>query len=150
VKSELATFFEVFPNGTVWGNENGGGGYDTVLLGQADPAAIDIDALERRLSSPEYQPVAKSLYEVGFHSTLGLLATYAGQQSDLRPWLSGAEINRDGDLRLQYLAGMAVNNNREGAIYDQILNFRVYPERLFQGSDERKHALRALLTQPNP
>jgi len=150
VKSELATFFEAFPNGTVWGNENGGGGYDIVLLAQADGAAIDIDTLERRLSSPEYQRVAKSLYEVGFHSTLGLLATYAGQQSDLRPWLSGAEINRDGDLRLQYLAGMAVNNSREGAIYDQILNFRVYPEGLFRGSDERKHALRSLISQPNP
>jgi spermidine synthase len=150
VKSELATFFEVFPNGTVWGNENGGGGYDIVLLAQADGAVIDIDALERRLSSPEYQRVAKSLYDVGFHSTLGLLATYAGQQSDLRPWLTGAEINRDGDLRLQYLAGMAVNNSREGAIYDQILNFRVYPEGLFRGSDERKQALRALISQPNP
>jgi spermidine synthase len=121
-----------------------------VLLGQADGAAIDIDALEQRLASPEYQRVAKSLYEVGFHSTLGLLVTYAGQQSDLRPWLSGAEINRDGDLRLQYLAGMAVNNSHEGAIYDRILSFRVFPEHLFQGSDERKHALRAVLTQPNP
>ena len=150
VKSELATFFEVFPNGTVWGNENGGGGYDTVLLGQADAAGIDIDELEKRLSSPEYPRVARSLYEVGFHSSLGLLATYAGQHSDLRPWLSGAEINRDGDLRLQYLAGMAVNNSREVAIYEQILSFRTYPEKLFQGSDERKHALRAVLTQPSP
>src|SRR5258708_5846042 len=150
VKSELATFFEVFPNGTLWGNENGGGGYDTVLLGQAEEAAIDIDALERRLSSPEYQRVTKSLYEVGFHSTLGLLATYAGQQSDLRPWLSGAEINRDGDLRLQYLAGMAVNNSREGVIYEQILSFRRFPEELFQGSEERTHAWRGVLTRPGP
>ena len=40
VKSELATFFAVFPNGTVWGNEVTGGGYDVVLLGQAGPLQI--------------------------------------------------------------------------------------------------------------
>jgi spermidine synthase len=45
VKSEFATFFDVFPNGTVWGNENGGG-YDTVVLGQVEPARIDVDAME--------------------------------------------------------------------------------------------------------
>ena len=28
VKSELATFFDVFPNGSVWANERNGGGYD--------------------------------------------------------------------------------------------------------------------------
>jgi spermidine synthase len=150
VKSELATFFEVFPNGTIWGNENAGGGYDTVLLGHADSATINIDELEKRLSSREYQSVARSLYEVGFHSTLGLLATYAGRRSDLRPWLSNAEINRDGDLRLQYLAGMAVNNSGEAVIYDQILSFRRFPEELFRGSDDRKQALRAVLTRPGP
>src|SRR5208337_5421939 len=37
VKSEIATFFEVFPNGSVWANELNGGGYDVFLLGQAEP-----------------------------------------------------------------------------------------------------------------
>ena len=26
IKTELATFFEVFPNGTIWANDIGGGG----------------------------------------------------------------------------------------------------------------------------
>ena len=34
-------------------------------------------------------------------SAIALLSTYAGQASDLRSWLAGAEINRDGNLRLQ-------------------------------------------------
>src|SRR6185295_11907989 len=67
VKSELATFFEVFPNGTLWGNENGGG-YDAVVLGQVEPARIDVDALEERLNRPEYRKVAESLFDVGFNS----------------------------------------------------------------------------------
>jgi len=35
----------------------------------------------------------------------------------LKSWLTGAEINLDGNLRLQYLAGLALNNSMEGAIY---------------------------------
>ena len=34
VKSEIATFFEAFPNGIVFGNTYNGAGYDLVLLGQ--------------------------------------------------------------------------------------------------------------------
>ena len=36
VRSELATFFDAFPNGTVWANTINGQGYDMVFLGQVD------------------------------------------------------------------------------------------------------------------
>ena len=37
VRSELATFFSVFPNGTVWRNDNSNGsGYDVVLVARLD------------------------------------------------------------------------------------------------------------------
>ncbi len=49
VKSELATFFDVFPEGTVWSNDVEGSGYDIVLLGQVAPLAIDVDRLQERL-----------------------------------------------------------------------------------------------------
>ncbi len=51
VKSEIATFFDVFPGGSVWANELSGGGYDVFLLGQAEPTQI-LDALEDRLNQP--------------------------------------------------------------------------------------------------
>ena len=106
VKSEIATFFEVFPNGSVFANTVMGQGYDVVLLGQAEPSRIDVDRLEDRLQTPEYARVAQSLREVGFYSGVDLLSTYTAQASDLRPWLKDAVINRDRNLRLQYLAGM--------------------------------------------
>jgi spermidine synthase len=136
VKSEFATFFDAFPNGTIWGNENGGG-YDTVVLGQVEPARIDVDALDARLARPDHARIVQSLQEVGFGSLPALLGTYAGQKSDLAPWLEGAEINRDGNLRLQYLAGMALNISMEGTIYNQILGYRRFPRNLFVGSDAR-------------
>jgi len=145
VKSELATFFDVFPSGTVWGNDTAGGGYDTVLLGQAEPTKIDVDQLQAKLERPDEARVAASMREVGFNSAIALLSTYAGQGPDLKSWLADAEINRDGNLRLQYLAGLALNNSMEGAIYSQMLTYRRYPANLFIVSDQLRPALMSAL-----
>ncbi|HWC99643.1 MAG TPA: fused MFS/spermidine synthase [Candidatus Sulfopaludibacter sp.] len=146
VKSEIATFFEVFPNGSVWANELNGGGYDVFLMGQNEPSKINLDALDQKLNSPEYGRVSQSLRDVGFGSMYDLLATYAGQDQDLKPWLRDAEINRDGNLRLQYLAGLALNISQEGYIYSEMLKYRQFPMNLFSGSEERMQRLMAMLT----
>jgi spermidine synthase len=140
VKSEFATFFDIFPNGIVFGNENGGG-YDSVALGGVDPLRIDLDALDARLSRPDHGRVLQSLQIVGFGSLASLFGTYAGQRTDLEPWLRGAEINRDGNLRLQYLAGMALNISMEGTIYSQMLSHRRFPKNVFTGSEERVRSM---------
>ena len=133
VKSEIATFFQVFPNGTIWGNTNDGEGYDVVLVGQAGPTTIDPDGLEDRLERPDHAAVAASLREVGFTSAVDLLATYAGQAKDLAPWLRGAAINRDRNLRLQYLAGLGLNSYESGTIYSAMLEYRRFPDEIFIG-----------------
>jgi spermidine synthase len=134
-RTEMATFFEAFPNGTIWGNVNtDGSGYDLVLMGQAEPLKIDPDAMQKRLTSPGYEGVRKSLFEAGYPTALDLLSTYAAQAIDLKAWSRGAEINRDRNLRLQYLAGLGVNMNEANAIYDQILNAAQFPENLMSGS----------------
>lgn len=141
VRSELATFFEVFPNGTVWGNQDTNGqGYDVVLLGSAEPLRIDVDAVARRVdASPG---VAESMREVGFGSGADLLGIYTARADDLRSWLAGAQINRDIGLRLQYLAGMAVNQGRAAWIYGEIEKRGAFPGDLFTGSPERVAAVR--------
>ena len=75
VKSELATFMEVFPNSAVWGNTINGEGYDLVVTGQVEPIRIDVDALQNRLTSPAYASVARSLREIGIASAVDLLST---------------------------------------------------------------------------
>ena len=147
-KSEIATFFEVFPNGTVWGNDQQGRGYDLVLMGSVDPMQIDLGKVQKRLGGADYQRVADSLRNAGFRSALSLLGTYAGRASDLRPWLAGAEINRDRNLRLQYLAGLGLNLYQPDAIYSDMLAYRKFPEDLFVGSDEWAQALRTALERP--
>ncbi|HPK70750.1 MAG TPA: hypothetical protein PLN93_02315, partial [Vicinamibacterales bacterium] len=148
VKSEIATFFEAFPDGIVFGNTYNGAGYDLVLLGQAAPGPIDIDRIEARLRSPGFGRVAASLGEVGFGSAVSLLATYAGEAGDLRPWLAGAAINRDRNLRLQYLAGMGVNLRVGDAIYQRMLMHRALSSGRFGGSESSKAMLWQAIENP--
>jgi spermidine synthase len=145
VKSEIGTFFEAFPNGIVWGNTNNGQGYDLVLLGQQGdaPIRIDVDAIQARLNRPEYAPVVKSLRDIGFYSAVDMFSSYGGRAVDLKEWLKDANINRDRNLRLQYLAGLGLNLYQSGPIYSEILRYRKFPDDLFIGQPKTIEALRA-------
>jgi len=145
VKSELATFFEVFPNGTIWSNYVNNEGYDLVLLGQAEATPISVDDMQQRLDRPGYTGVAASLNEVGFHSAVEFLATYAGRAADLQPFLTGAQINEDLNQRLQYLAGLGLNSMATPQVFRAILAYRKFPEGLLVGTGGRMDALRTLL-----
>lgn len=145
VKSEIATFFEVFPHGTVWANTMNAQGYDLVLVGTLDSTRIDLDVLEARLARPEFAPVAQSLRQVGFYGLLDLLATYSGEAAGLQPWLADAEVNRDRTLRLQYIAAMGANRYQSERIYDEMLYYRSLPPTLFRGNETLLHQLRLAL-----
>ena len=77
MRSELATFLDVFPNGAVFANTVDGVGYDAVLVGRKSDEPIDLTRLERRLDRSDYETVAASLRAVGFDSALDLMSTYA-------------------------------------------------------------------------
>lgn len=144
VKSEIATFFNVFPHGTIWSNQYAtGGGYDVVMLARPEPMRIDPAALQERLDRPDHARIAAALNQVEFTGATGLLATYAGQAADLRPWLADADINTDRNLRLEYLAGMA-NNVYDPRIYQHILEYRRFPDEMFIGPPEWTERLRRL------
>jgi spermidine synthase len=145
VKSELATFFAVFPHATIWANTRDGQGYDMVFMAQADPLKINLDEVQERLDRPDYAPVAESLRDIGIGSPIDFFSTYAGQKADLGPWFEGAEINSDRDLRLQYLAGWGINSSMEDQIYRQMMRYRQYPENLFSGSPQRMQSLQLAL-----
>jgi spermidine synthase len=141
IKTELATFFSVFPNGTVWANDADNKGYDLVLLGQNGPDTINLDQVFRRWTGA----VAQSNGEVGFTSPLNLMSTYAGRNLELQKWTAGAQINRDMDLRLQYMAGMGLNYAGANTIKWDISSYNKYPDGMFTGSPEVLAALRQLL-----
>jgi spermidine synthase len=148
VKSEIGTFLEVFPNGSVWANTNEGKGYDLVLLGQKGTTKIDVDAIQAKLQRPEYAAMAKSLREIGMNSAVDLFSTYAGRKPDLEPWLRDATLNRDKNLRLQYLAGLGLNLYQADVIYaDMLKHVTTVPEDLFVATDATKASLFAAISR---
>jgi len=147
VKSEIATFFEVFPEGTIWSNDENGKGYDVVLLGQAGETKINLDKIAQRLAQPEFSKVADSLQSVGFPGVSDLFATYAGNEHYLAPWLANAEINHDWNLRLQYLAGFHSNLYQSEGIFEEMVKYREFPDQLFTGSDAGRQAVKDVMTK---
>jgi spermidine synthase len=147
IKSELATFFEAFPYGTIWANTRDGLGYDMVFMGQIEPLRINIDQAQERINRDDHAGVRASLREIGVNSLLELFSTYAGSARDLAPWTEGAAINTDGDLRLSYLAGWGINSSLEDILYRKMLVYRTPPVGIFTGSPE--YVQKVLMTLTN-
>jgi spermidine synthase len=56
-------------------------------------------------------------------------------------------VNRDRNLRLQYLAGMGLNRYEGEAIHESMLAYRTFPEGLFVGPEAAREKLRGRLTR---
>jgi spermidine synthase len=149
IRSELATFFDAFPNGTLWANTRDGQGYDMVFLGQMEPLRINMDEVLGRIKDPSYAPVQQSLEDIEMRSLKDLFSTYAGNASDMRPWTRGVAINTDKDLRLSYLAGWGINSELEDTLYRKMLTYRHPPVSIFQGSPALVDPLMKILGLPN-
>ena len=56
-------------------------------------------------------------------------------------------MNRDRNLRLQYLAGTELNIVNDPAVYNEIAVYRRFPDELFVGSDALKSELLYAMTR---
>lgn len=149
VRTEIATFLAAFPHGTIWSNDDDGYGYDTVALGQQDPLHIDADALQARLDQPRFVAVRHALANIGLGSARELLSTYAGRRRDLAHWIEGTELNRDRNLRLQYLAGLQLDTHAGTETHQLMLSLRTFPADLVSGREETLAQLRPLMGPPS-
>jgi len=91
--------------------------------------------------------VLKSLSQVGIYSAVDLFANYAGRGQDLTAWMRDAQINRDRNLKLQYLAGLGLNLYQSDRIYSDMLLHSKYPDGLFTGSDATLATLREAISR---
>jgi spermidine synthase len=147
IQSELKTFFEAFPYGSVWANLRDGEGYDMVFMGQAEPLKIDLDAVQRRYDLPEHEGVRQSLRDIDVGNLFDLFSAYTGRAKELEPYVRGAAVNTDGDLKLSYLAGWGINSNLEDYLYRQMLKYRSLPLDVFTGSPTMMAPLMSALSQ---
>jgi spermidine synthase len=139
VRSQLGTFLEVFPEGSIWSNDIRGQGYDLVLLGQVDPLVIDSAQLQSRLDGNAL--LQESLADVKITSPVDLLRAYAGRRRDVRRWLGDYQPNLDRNLRLEYLAGRARTTQQEQDIYENMTRGLAYPEGFFRVGPEEEGML---------
>jgi len=142
LKSELASFLEVFPEGTIWSSHiPRNGGTDLVMLAQDGPMRIDVDQVVAKIErNPE---IAQSLADVDFGYLVTLLASYFGRGPDLADWLKDAQINRDRSLRLQYLAGSSTENYQPQDLYRTMASYRRYPTDILIASSAIEAQVRA-------
>ncbi|MCB9881754.1 MAG: fused MFS/spermidine synthase [Planctomycetes bacterium] len=145
VRTSLATFFDSWPEGSIWANSPNGRGYDLAVVGSPDPLHIDVEELERRLQRADHARVRESLEQIDRGGASFLLSTYAGRGPELAPWLAGAPLNRDSNLKLQYLAGLGVHLFQSDAIYRAILKSRTYPEDILTVPADGERSLRMLM-----
>ncbi|MCH8911893.1 MAG: spermidine synthase, partial [Chloroflexi bacterium] len=143
VKSLVGTFLEVFPEGTLWSNHiPNEGGSDIIMIGQVAPLSVDADDLTSRIE--ENPALEKSLAEVKIEGVLRLLAAYVGEKRNLAQWLEDAQINRERNLRLQYLAGLSLDLREHQEIYRTIVQYRRYPDHIFTAPEWMERRLKSV------
>jgi spermidine synthase len=141
IKIQMRTFMNAFPNGTVWNTNVSGKGYDVVLVGGEQPLTIDLDDMERRISTNPR--LYQSLAEVKIHNAVELVADYGASGRDMQQWLAGVPVNRDFSLKLEYISGLALNAGEADPIYAHMVAGRTFPKVV--GNPGRVAALRRRL-----
>jgi tetratricopeptide (TPR) repeat protein len=107
LKSIIATFRSVFPDGTVWLV----GGDDVLLLATADPLGPALGRMSDRMSRPE---VASDLASIGVLDAFSIASLQVGEASTLAAFTAGSQIFTDDHLPLEFTAPRELHNPRAG------------------------------------
>ena len=103
LKSIVATFTSVFPNGTAWMvNDN-----DVLMVASVDPVLPLLGNIERNWSRGN---AAANLAEVGAMEPFALLSLYAAGPAELAAYSAGADILDDDRMRLEFSAPRELHN----------------------------------------
>jgi len=95
LKSIVATFLSVFPDGTMWLV----GEADVLLVGSTDPLDARIAGLADAMRRPG---VADDLASVGVRNPFSLLSLFVAEGEALRAWTSGAPLQTDNRSALEF------------------------------------------------
>lgn len=107
-----------------------------VQLFESSPAAV----------KSEVATFFESFPEAGIYGAADLFGNDAGRARDLKGWLADAQVNRDRDLRLQYLAGLGLNEHSGDEIYRELLDYRTYPDDILVATEGTVDDLKAAMS----
>jgi spermidine synthase len=111
LRSIVATFLSVFPNGTMWLV----GDADVLLLGSTESLDARIAGIADAMKRPG---VAADLASVGVSSPFSLMSLFVAQGQPLRAWADGAPLQTDDRSQLEFsgprsIFGAARDDNAE-------------------------------------
>lgn len=95
LRSIVATFLSVFPDGTLWLV----GEADVLLIGSTEPLTSRLAAVEQAWRRPG---VAADLASVGARSPMAVLSLFVAEGPALQEWARGAPIQTDNLTRLEF------------------------------------------------
>jgi spermidine synthase len=95
LRSIVATFLSVFPDGTMWVI----GEADVLLIGSTEPLTGRLAGIATAWQRPG---VARDLAEVGARSPLAVLSAFIAEGAALREWSGDAPIQTDDLARLEF------------------------------------------------
>ncbi len=95
LKSIVATFLSVFPNGTLWLV----GDADVLLVGSTEPLDARIGGLARAMQRPG---VAADLATVGVTGPFAVTSLFMSQGDALKAWANGAPLQTDDRSALEF------------------------------------------------
>lgn len=107
LKSIIATFISVFPEGTVWLV----GGDDVLMLATLDPLKDAIARVPERMKRPD---VAADLASLGVIDPFSLSSLYVAGPEALRRFSSGSKAFTDDRLTLEFTAPRELHNRQAG------------------------------------
>jgi len=95
LKSIVATFLSVFPNGTLWLV----GDADVLLVGSADPIDARIDGIAAAMQRPG---VAADLATVGVQDPFSVTSLFVSEGEALKAWAAGEPLQTDDRNALEF------------------------------------------------
>ena len=107
LKSIIATFISVFPNGTVWLV----GADDVLLLAGLDPIDLGAGRVAERMKRPE---VAADLASIGVLDDFSILSLKVADPKELAGFTAGSRIFTDDRMTLEFTAPRELHNRRAG------------------------------------
>ena len=134
LRSIVATFESVFPDGTAWLV----GESDLLLIGSTAPLA----ALDRGLAAWHRPGIEDDLAGVTVRDPFSLLTTFVAGGDALRAYANGARVQTDDRLALEYSAPRA--------IYGQFQEENIARLRELAARGERPAAIRQVESNPTP
>ncbi|MEE8349361.1 MAG: fused MFS/spermidine synthase [Acidobacteriota bacterium] len=98
LRAILASFTSVFPHVQIFGTIEE---TDLLVVGSAVPLPLDVEALEKRMSSPE---VARDLNRVNVGKVAELLSFFKIGESEIQSLAAGSPLNTDDNAKIEFSA----------------------------------------------